>query len=201
MAARALAPAFQPLTGPRAKWTRAGRASSAKCYCAENRRLVTAAGQIAAQAARIVPKPPIRLNWRFAPRRIVLRQTFAAAICRAKESVAGLCWQRSCGEDESTDSNSKTIYRRPGPYHHIQRRQCVGCTSRRSLVLAFIQPPRLRRHGKKSVCIPSELMTANSRSTSDGAVEIGRHTSLFLNGAAMKDSGPVLGYGRPDVVF
>ena len=67
---------------------------------------------------------------------------------------------------------------RPGPSSNgcpCHCRQWVGCTSSRSRVSTFIQPPTMRRQGNTSACGPSTSRTANSRSQSKGAVAISRH--------------------------
>jgi len=58
-------------------------------------------------------------------------------------------------------------------------RQCVGRTSTRSLVPALTQPLSTRRHGNTRACGPSLVMTASSRSRSNGAEDIGSHMTVL----------------------
>jgi hypothetical protein len=62
----------------------------------------------------------------------------------------------------------------------IQTRQCVGRTSTRRLVSAFIQPPTNCRHGKMRACCWPFSKTESSRSHSNGALEIGFQHQPFI---------------------
>ena len=72
-----------------------------------------------------------------------------------------------------------------------QSRQCVGRRLRRVLMSALIQPPTTRRQGNEIRQTQSPLITASSRSRSNGAMEIGCHMKRTRRGrATQRQLGP-----------